>query len=211
MIKEALNSSVRIVSVTLLSGVLLLRCSESERHEPQPNYFAFLNQDNPTFKGKVDDNVITWSFGLSGFQMMSGFQKYGDCDDSTNYSRFAQFGLMTEDHRNNVTLYSPVFDVKNPDWFEEVFGAGVKPIGDFHDNFHLIITHDGHQMQTSSLINGEFEILKSEEFTNFLYEKNLRVWMRFSSQLTSCDCSQETIKLKDGLMIAEFWDYKNLK
>jgi hypothetical protein len=72
----------------------------------------------------------------------------------------------------------------------------------------LSINKDNNFYQSNSFNpSNEIEILKTQEFTDYLGKK-LRVWFRINAKLSSCSCQSNTSVLTDGLMTAEFFGVK---
>lgn len=200
---------VKLNCFAILFTLLFFSCSDNES-EVKPDYSLFLSIKNPTFQGKIDGQNFIWNYGLAQFQMTTGIQSI-TCNDPNDFSRYTVFGLMSDDNQNRVMLYSPLFDIRDNNWSELLFDNEKKNIGTFNQDFSLVITRNGKTVQSSSLTKGELEVLKTQEFTNVFDKTSLRVWLKLKTKLTSCECTNTESALTDGLMVAEFWDYKNFK
>lgn len=199
----------RIILI-ILTTTLLIGCGEE--NEVRPNYSEFFKLDYPTFRGAINNTNISWNYGLFQFQMTTGYQSgTGICNDTTDFTRIAIFGLMSDDNQKRVMLYSPIYDVKNLDWFKSLFKIGKRKLGGFREDFYLTVTRDGKFSETNNLNKGEIEILKTEEFINPFSKPSLRVWFSLDTELLPCNRLETSTILKEGLIIAEFWDYKGFK
>jgi hypothetical protein len=207
MNRLGITNGIRLSSIVLLLALSFASCTENEI---KPDYSSFLKIDYPTFKGKIDGQSISWNYGIAQFQMTTGLQAM-TCNDPNDFSRYAVFGLMSDDNLNRVMFYSPIFDIRNPNWYEGLFKQEKKEIGTFSEEFSLVVIRDGKLVRSSSFAKGQLEVLKTQEFMDPFYKTSLRVWLRLSSKLTSCECTHDMTTLTDGLMVAEFWNYKNLK
>ncbi len=192
---------------TLLLIVTVISCNKEDMISPK-DYTAFLKKTQQTFGGNLNGKDFYWRFALDGCQGLAGFQNGNGICDSTDPERVVLFGLNSTDGQNGFTLYSPKFNSASDIEILHLFSPGIKQLGDLNKDFHLSMRING-QLYSSGRLNavGEIEILKSEEFTDYLGKK-IRVWFRLDGRMASCNCNNNSVILKDGLMIAEFWGYK---
>lgn len=176
--------------------LLILSVSSCSDNEAKPDYSSFLKLDYPMFAGKIDGKYVFWKYGLEQFQMSQLIKPSGSTNDSTDFSRFIGFSLISDDTENQVDLVGPIFNILDNNW---------------QDEFRLTIVRDGNMIHSSLLAEGEIAILQVQEFSNPFNKPSMRVWLTLRGKLSSArSCSPNDAVLTDGLMIAEFWDYKRL-
>ena len=176
---------------------------------PKKDYTAFLATTSKTFLGNLDGTNFSWSYGWNQFQGIAGYENGNGICDSTDPVRVVLFGLTSEGGgHTRFRLYSPKYNSTSESEFLKVFSLGKKQLGDFRNDFYLVINKDNNFYQSNGLSpTNEIEILKTEEFTDNLGKK-LRVWFRIDAKLSSCSCQNNNSVLADGLMLAEFFGHK---
>ncbi len=173
------------------------------------DYSAFLTTKSQTFRGTLDGTDFSWSFGWNQFQGIAGYENGNGICDSTDPARIVLFGLTSEGGgQTRFRIYSPKYNSTSDAEFYKVFSLGKKKLGDFRTDFYLSINKDNNFYQSNSLSEAsEIEILKTEEFTDYLGKK-LRVWFRIDAKLSSCNCQNNHSVLAGGLLLAEFYGFK---
>jgi hypothetical protein len=173
------------------------------------DYSSFLAKTNQTFQGKLNGTNFSWSFGWNQFQGNAGYENGDGICDSTDPSRVVLFGLTSDDGGyTRFRLYSPKYNSSSEAEISQIFSVGKKKLGDFRKDFYLSIYRGDKFYQTNRFnSSNEIEILKTEEFSDYLGKK-LRVWFRIDAKLSSCDCQNNNSVLTDGLMVAEFFGVK---
>jgi hypothetical protein len=190
-------------------ALTIISCRKDDTGIKKKDYSYFLNETGQTFQGKLNGENFSWSFGWNQFQGISGYENGNGVCDSTDPVRVVLYGLTLEGGgQTRFRLYSPKYNSLSDTEFSQVFSVGKKKLGDFRTDFYLSINKDNKFYQTSSLnSSSEIEILKTQEFTDYLGKK-LRVWFRIDATLSSCSCQNDNSTLTDGLMLAEFYGFK---
>ena len=176
---------------------------------PKLDESYFLTLTNQSFRGELDGTCFSWSFGLSQFQGIAGYENGNGVCDSTDPVRMLLFGLTSEDGgQTRFWLYSPKYDVSSEGEFSNVFGLGKKKIGVLREDFYLAVKKDGKFYQSDrSNQSNEMEVLKTEEFTDDFNTK-IRVWFKINARLSLQDVQNSNIVLANALMIAEFYGHR---
>lgn len=175
---------------------------------PKMDESYFLTLTNQSFQGELDGACFSWSFGLSQFQGIAGYENGNGVCDSTDPVRMLLFGLTSGGGQNRFWLYSPKYDVTADADFLKVFGLGKKKLGVLRDDFYLAIKKDGKIYQTDRTNqSNDIEILKAEEFTDYVTPK-IRVWFKLNAKLSLQDDQSSTIVLANGFIIAEFYGHR---
>jgi len=186
----------------------MVSCNKSDIIPPnqEGSYAPFLEKTTQTFSGKLDGSFLSWTFGWKQSQGMAGYQNGNGICDSTDPVRIVSFGLTWEsDLQTRFVIYSPRYNSDSEVEFSQVFSVGKKKLGEFGDDFNLVIYKDYKVYQTNKInAANEIEILKTEEFEDNVGKK-LRVWFKLVAKLSSCNCQNNDNVLTEGFMIAEFY------
>jgi hypothetical protein len=193
--------------VGFILSLTIIGCKKDDAGTKQKDYTYFLRQTTPTFQGKFNNEVFTWSFGPQ-YQSMAGYQNGNGICDSTDPVKVLLFGLTANNLQQRYTLYSPKYNTTSETEFSQVFSTGKKKLGGFTADFYLTIFQDNKTYVTKANNENEIEILKTEEYTDYIGDK-LRVWFRLNAKLTpACGCQSDNLVLSDGILLTEFYGYR---
>ena len=193
--------------VITLSFLLLLSlgCSKDDDEIPVDNSL-FLQKSIPQFTGKINDVQKNWEFGFNTYQMNTASLYI---DGASNPNRFLRFVLNAENGNNQFILSCPVYDTSSELEFNQVFGLGVKDLGESGTKFHIEITNDDY---TYRLCNPnstyKIEVLKKEETTEINHNE-LKVWFKIKKVKSENCTTGNPFIMENILIIAKFIDYKN--
>lgn len=183
-------------------------CSSDDDHEANIDYSYFLNSTQPQFKGKINDTQLFWDSKSNKYLVNSSYIfPNGDSEDP---NRFLRFVLFEDNGNNEIVVTAPIYDTSSEIEFEEVFGIGVKKIGDLNSNFHIrILKNDTDYEICNSDANYNIEILKTEEIISMSTQPSiLKVWFKIDNiKLNNCNPDTND-ELNNGLVIAQFIGYR---
>jgi hypothetical protein len=193
----------------LILSLTIIGCKKDDAGTKQKDYTYFLKQTTPKFQGKLNNEAFTWIYGQQ-CQSMAGYQNGSGICDSTDPVRMVLYGLtLNSDFQQRYVLYSPKYNTSSETEFARVFTVGKKTLGTLGADFYLSITRDNKIYQTNANNENEIEILKTQEFTDYLGDK-LRVWFKLNAKLTpACGgCQSDNLVLSDGILLTEFYGFR---
>jgi len=191
----------------LFLTISLISCSKDEIEVP--NYSAFLNNQTPSFSGKLNSQFINWKFGFNESQMITGFDNGNGVCSATDPVRILMFGLSSKDGLTKLNIITPKMDTSNEIEVYSVLNNGRKQFGELYNDFYFRIEKDNNCYINNSKNNDNFEILKIEEAPYYNNEKCLFVWIKIDNLiLENTNKINDNIVIKDGFMIAQFIGYK---
>ncbi len=196
------------ILLVLILSTLFISCDKDE-DEIQPEDFSyFLESSIPKFSASLDNELLNWIFGVGTYQTnIAYFFPNGDPTDPSRYLRFA---LNQENGDNQFVLRTPIYDTSSDDEFNNVFGIGLKTIGNSDDDFFISFRNNNDNYSIcNSDVDYQIEILKTEETTdNTPNQTSLKVWIRIVDlNLDECNPNYNE-SLTNGLILAKFYGYE---
>ena len=202
----------------LIPALIVLAACNKHDYAPDPNntakkdYSSFLAETNPSFNSYTQDGFVSWSFGVGTAQEITGYQNASGLCDSADPVKVALFGLTSEKDTGQTRFWlnSMPYNITAIDslGIAEIFSTGVKKLGSMGKNFSLTILQNGTYYQSyDTCTNSTIEILKTDHFFNEYGVKILRVWFKIDGQLGNPRNPSKPMVLKDGFMVANFWNF----
>ena len=205
-IKKQINMKKIILAALIL---IFIGCNNDDENQVNNDYSYFLNLTQPQFRAKFNNTNLFWEFNVGTYQMSSAYLfPNGESEDP---NRILRFVLNQENGNNQFVITTPIYDTSSETEYNNVFGLGLKKIGDSNENYHISIINNNttHQICNSNA-NYKIEVLKTEEIIFENPNPNiLKVWFKIDNiELNNCN-SNSDYKLNDGLLIAHFIGYKS--
>src|SRR5918993_5790478 len=105
-----------LLSFILIIAIYSCQKEDITKSEQKKDYTSFLRQSVWTFRGKLNENYFSWSFGVNDFSSDSG--------SGTDTVRIVDFGLTQMGGDKWFQLYSPKYNAASANDFMRVFGLG---------------------------------------------------------------------------------------
>jgi hypothetical protein len=175
--------------------------------EPNANFLA---KTTPQFLATLNSEPLEWVFGIR-YQMGQSIE-YSDEVTAPSPIRRLGFGLNENNGDNYFAIRTPGYDTSSDLAFDNVFGLGLKNIGDSDDDFKINIQNNNVNYQSCGSDAGyTLEILKTEEFevetfgeSGNIISTYIRVWMKIQDiNLNDCDITADE-NLTGSLVLAHF-------
>lgn len=184
-------------------------CSNDDDNEVDNDYSTFLNRTRPQFSGELNNIRLFWEFNVGTYQINSGFfNRSGDPDDP---NRILRFILIQDNGKNQFEIRTPAFDTSSEVEFDEVFGLGLKKLGDSDEDYQISILDRSVNYQIcNSSSNYNVEVLKTEVTRPEGRSSDvLKVWFKIDTiEFDDCDLNTDS-ELTNGLVLAEFIGFKS--
>lgn len=184
-------------------------CSNDDDNEVDNDYSTFLNRTRPQFSGELNNIRLFWEFNVGTYQINSGFfNRIGDPDDP---NRILRFILIQDNGKNQFEIRTPTFDTSSEVEFDEVFGLGLKKLGDSDEDYQISILDRSVNYQIcNSSSNYNVEVLKTEVTRPEGRSSDvLKVWFKIDTiEFDDCDLNTDS-ELTHGLVLAEFIGFKS--
>ncbi len=197
------------IALILMLSSILFSCDKDDDTEVQTEDFSFfLERTTPQFSASLDNDPLNWMFGLGTYQTSISYM--GTNVDPTNPNRYLQFVLNQENGDNQFLIRTPIYDTSSDIEFNNVFGLGVKTIGNSDDDFFIRVRNINEEYSICDTdVDYQIEILKIEEITdNDPSEVGLKVWIKIDD-LNLDECNPNYTKsLTNGLILARFIGYR---
>jgi hypothetical protein len=196
------------ILLILTLSVLFISCDKDDAEIQSEDLSYFLGSSIPQFSASLDNESLNWIFGVGTYQTNIAYLFPNG--DSTDPNRYLRFVLNQENGDNQFVLRTPIYDTSSDDEFNNVFGIGLKTIGNSDDDFFISLRNNNENYSIcNSDVDYQIEILKTEETTdNSPNQTSLKVWIKIVD-LNLNECNPNYNKsLTNGLILAKFYGSK---
>ncbi len=196
------------ILLILTLSVLFISCDKDDAEIQTEDLSYFLESSIPQFSASLDNELLNWIFGVGTYQTNIAYLFPNG--DSTDPNRYLRFVLNQENGDNQFVLRTPIYDTSSDDEFNNVFGIGLKTIGNSDDDFFISLRNNNENYSIcNSDVDYQIEILKTEETTdNSPNQTSLKVWIKIVD-LNLNECNPNYNKsLTNGLILAKFYGSK---
>jgi|GEM_PF-5677466 len=196
------------ILLILTLSVLFISCDKDDAEIQSEDLSYFLGSSIPQFSASLDNESLDWMFGVGTYQTNIAYLFPNG--DSTDPNRYLRFVLNQENGDNQFVLRTPIYDTSSDDEFNNVFGIGLKTIGNSDDDFFISLRNNNENyLICNSDVDYQIEILKTEETTdNSPHQTSLKVWIKIVD-LNLNECNPNYNKsLTNGLILAKFYGFK---
>jgi hypothetical protein len=198
-----------ILYCALTLTLLACKKDQSEPRSLENNHASFLAQTEPAFQGKFNENPFSWKSGWNQFQRGYVYTPMPDGQDTSELVRVIASELISWGSNLRWSmLHTPKYNSGSESEVVKVFSVGKKNLGDYISDYHLEIFTNGVLYKSARFkTTNAIEVLKAKESNDDLGKKIL-LWMKISGVLKSSN-GNDSLTLNEGLMIAEFYRFKD--
>lgn len=196
------------ILLSFILSITLFSCNTDDNEIQTEDHSSFLEKTTPQFSAYLDDDLLNWKFGADLYQVNLGY--FYPNGDSTDPNRYLRFTLNQENGSNQFVIYTPIYDTSSDVEFNDVFGLGLKKLGNSDEDFFISLTKNNITYAIcNSELNFQIEILKAEEsIENNSTQKVLKVWIKIENmRLNDCDPNYNK-NLNKGLILAKFYGHR---
>ena len=196
------------ILLILTLSVLFISCDNDDAEIQSEDLSYFLESSIPQFSASLNNELLNWVFGLGTYQTNIAYLFPNG--DSTDPNRYLRFVLNQENGDNQFVIRTPIYDTSSNDEFNNVFGIGLKTVGNSDDDFFLSLKNNNESYSIcTSDVDYQIEILKTEEtIDNSPNQTSLKVWIKIVDiNLSECNPNYDK-SLTNGLILAKFYGYK---